>query len=218
MNFGKDDGPSGGDFKGFMFTAGGNFNFDRFGVGGDFYYGSGRELDEDDQKQFESIGSMGRPSYNMDDIVFPGWFDDESATVTTAAGAGGSIIDPDGNSVRANNVTASGRTASNQGYTLNNIWAIGLHGDFKPLDKTFLQVGAAYMQFAEDVIEEFKSDGRTSEGKDLGTSLYLRLAQGITDGLTLKATIGYLLPGDAYSTVSNEDEAYKFATGLFWSW
>jgi hypothetical protein len=208
MNFGKDDGPAGGDFKGFMFTAGGNFNFDRFGIGGDFYYGSGRELDEDDQKQFESIGSMGRPSYNMDDIVFPGWFDDQSSTVSTASG--------DGN--KFNNVTATGRTASNQGYTLNNIWAIGLHGDFKPLDKTFLQFGAAYMGFAEDVIEEIRADGTTKEGNELGFSTYLRLAQGITDGLTLKATLGYLLPGDAYSTVSNEDNAYKFATGLFWSW
>jgi hypothetical protein len=204
------------DFKGWMVTAGGNYNFsDMIGVGLDFYYASGGEATDDDIKSFQTFGVIGRPSYYMDDIVFPGWFDDETATVATAAG---------GVSTGLNNVTATGQTASNQGYTLNNIWSIGVHADFKPLEQTLIQPGFAYMQFAEDVVENARTAAELAAGlgpetgKDLGFSAYLRLNQGITDGLALKATFGYLFAGDAFTPNNDDDDAYKLAAGLFWSW
>jgi hypothetical protein len=202
------------DFKGWMVTAGGNYNFsDMIGVGLDFYYASGDDS-ATDIEEFQTYGVIGRPSYYMDDIVFPGWFDDETSTVATAAGGG----------ANTNNVTATGLTASNQGYTLNNIISIGVHADFKPLEKTLIQPGFAWMQFAEDVVE----NARTAEeiaaglspetGKDLGFSAFLRLNQGITDGLALKATFGYLFAGDGFTPNNDDDDAWKVAAGLFWSW
>lgn len=213
VNFGSieavnDDG-SDADFKGWLITLGGNYDFsDMIGVGLDFYYASGPD-DPNDIESFQTFGVIGRPSYYMDDIVFPGWFDDETATVNTAAG---------GVSNAVNNVTATGLTASNQGYTLNNIISIGAHADFKPLEKTLIQPGIAWMQFAEDVVEDVRSDGSLSTGKDLGFSAFVRLNQGITDGLALKATFGYLFAGDGYSPSKDDDDAYKLAAGLFWSW
>ena len=187
------------DFKGWMITVGGNYNLtDMIGLGLDFYYATGRKAKandegvEQDTKDFQTLGVIGRPSYYMDDIVFPGWFDDETSTVATAAG---------GVSTALNNVTATGQTASNQGYTLNNIWSIGVHADFKPLEQTLIQPGFAYMQFAEDVVENARTAAELAAGlspetgKDLGFSAYLRLNQGITDGLALKATFGYLFAG-----------------------
>ena len=145
----------------------------------------------------------------MDDIVFPGWFDDESSTVGTFSGGGAFL----------NNVQATGLTRSNQGYTLQNIWSIGAHVDIKPLEQTLIQPGIAWMKFNEDVlsqVDDLVSPLQTDD--ELGFSAYVRLNQGITDGLALKATFGYLFAGDGYSALKDDDDAYKFATGLFWSW
>jgi hypothetical protein len=203
--------PQDEDFKGWMVSAGGDYNLsDMFTVGLDFYYASGDDNANDgDMDAFHTPGIIGRPSYYMDDIVFPGWFDDESSTVATLAGGG----------TFWNNATATGLTASNQGYTMNNIMAIGAHVDIKPLEHTLLQPGIAWMKFAEDVYSQIDEvTGPTQKDDDLGFSAYVRLNQGITDGLALKATFGYLFTGDGYSALKDEDDAYKFATGLFWSW
>jgi hypothetical protein len=197
------------DFKGWMITVGGEYNLtDMIGLGLDFYYASGQDVDEEDTKQFETLGVIGRPSYFMDDIVFPGWFDDETATVQTAAN-GGTVF---------NNVTATGRTASNQGYTLNNIMAIGFHANFKPFEQTLISPGIAWMKFDEDVLSQIDTVNPLKTDDSLGFSAYLRASQGITDGLTLKATFGYLFADDGYSLLDDEDNAYKLAAGLFWSW
>ncbi len=205
------------DFKGWMITVGGQYSVtDMILLGLDFYYASGRKIDSNgnfsdkDTKDFQTLGVVGRPSYNMDDIVFPGWFDYETATITTASGgATGSL----------NNVTATGLTSTNQDYVINNIWAIGLHADFKPFEQTLIQPGLAWMRFDEKVLSQSDSlSNPTKKDDDLGFSLYLRASQGITDGLTLKATFNYLFAGDGYSPSKNDDDAYKVAAGVFWSW
>jgi hypothetical protein len=198
------------DFKGWMVTAGGDYSLsDIIMLGLDFYYASGQKADDDDIKSYETYGVVGRPSYYMDDIVFPGWFDYETATISTAAGGG----------AKTNNITSTGLTATNANYVINNIWAIGLHANLKPFEGTLLQPGFSYMRFVEDVVEDVDPlTGQNNTGKDLGLSLYLRANQGITDGLALKATFSYLFPGDAYSPSKDDDDAYKIAAGLFWSW
>ena len=119
----------------------------------------------------------------------------------------------------ANNASATGLTASNQGYTTTNILSVGAHVDIKPLEQTLIQPGIAWMKFHEDVFSQVDSLTSPLQTDDeLGFSAYVRLNQGITDGLALKATFGYLFAGDAYSVLTDDDDAYKFATGLFWSW
>jgi len=106
-----------------------------------------------------------------------------------------------------------------------NIWAVGAHVDFKPLDQTLLQLGGAYIQFVEDVASKTttglpvttKANVVDTDNK-LGTSLYIRLTQGIVDGLQLKAAFGYLFADKGFTPNTNDDNAYKFAAGLFWSW
>jgi hypothetical protein len=208
----QDTSPSGSvDFTGWAVMAGGTFNLQPVVLGADFYYASGDKYDRDegdDIEQFITPGIDGRNTYFMDEIVFPGMFDDESSTITTFPGAG----------AKTNNVSSTGMTRTNATYVLNNIWAIGVHADFKPLDQTLIQVGGAYMQFVEDVVSKVNSDGSVDTDNKLGTSLYARLTQGVVDGLQLKAAFGYLIADDGYTPENNEDNAWKFATGLFWSW
>ena len=216
-NFGAVDLTGGGsaDFKGWMITTGGTVRVDPVVIGLDFYYGSGQPSGSDDIKTYVTPGLDGRNTYNMDEVVFLGWFDDESATYKsfhTTASQG----------VNINNVSSTGLTRSNQTKVLTNLWAIGAHVDFKPFEKTLLQVGGAYMQFVEDVPSRTSNQLPTGtveeEDNKLGTSLYIRLAQGIVDGLELRAAFGYLFADDGFSPVKNEDDAYKFATGLSWYW
>jgi len=204
------------DFKGYAFMAGGTYNAtDTITVAADFYYGSGRELGETDNKEFVTAGSpSGRNAYNMDEVVFPGWFDDDTVTIQAPGGPSNTT-----------NVTSTG-LGTNAGYTLNNIWAIGAHADFKILDKTLIQFGGAYMGFVEKVASR-TSDGMAPNAtlsnvieKDdtLGGSFYLRASQGIVDGLTLKAAVGYLFADEGFSPHRKDDDAYRIAGGLFWSW
>jgi hypothetical protein len=194
------------DFKGYLLSAGAAFNVKPVTIGVDGYYASGDDdLDDDEIGTYVTPGIDGRNTYYMDEIVFPGMFDDEWSAGSTFPGGG----------TFNNNISATGLTRTNAGYTLTNIWAIGAHVDFKPLEQTLLQAGAAYMQFVEDV----DSDGDGDEDENaLGTSLYLRLTQGIVDGLQLKVAGGYLIADDGYTPNDNEDDAYKIAAGLFWSW
>jgi hypothetical protein len=143
----------------------------------------------------------------MDEIVFPGMFDDESSTVNTF---------PNNATLVANNITSTGLTRTNATYTLTNIWAVGAHVDFKPLEQTLLQAGGAWIQLVRERPSNIEDPGETDDA--IGPSVYLRLTQGIVDGLQLKAAFGYLFADDGYSVAKDEDDAYKFATGLFWSW
>ena len=218
QNFGTSDGTGPGgndqDFKGYLISAGGTVNVNPVAIGVDVFYSSGSN-DTDDVNTYVTPGADGRNTYYMDEVVFLGWFDDESATYnsfTTTASQGAKI----------NNVSSTGLTRSNQNKVLTNLWAIGAHVDFKPLEKTLLQIGGAYMQFVKDVPSRTSNQLPTGTVEDednkLGTSLYIRLAQGIVDGLELRAAFGYLFVDDAYSPVKNDDNAYKFATGLSWYW
>jgi len=217
LNFGENkQGATDSDFKGWGLMAGGTYTAtDTITAGVDFYMASGNKIGNNDTKAMVTAGApSGRNTYNMDEVIFPGWFDDDTATITTGANA----------PAQNNNVTSTG-FGTNAGYTLNNIIAIGLHADFKPLDKTLIQVGGAYMAFMEDVADK-TSDGNvyngtnTIESKDdtLGTSIYLRLSQGVVDGLTLKAAAGYFFADDGFTPNNKDDNAYRLAAGLFWSW
>ena len=218
QNFGTSDGTGPGgndqDFKGYLISAGGTVNMNLVAIGVDVFYSSGSN-DTDDVNTYVTPGADGRNTYYMDEVVFLGWFDDESATYNTfntTASQGAKI----------NNLTTTGLTRTNATKLLTNLWAVGAHVDFKPLEKTLLQIGGAYMQFVKDVPSRTSNQLPTGTVEDednkLGTSLYIRLAQGIVDGLELRAAFGYLFVDDAYSPVKNDDNAYKFATGLSWYW
>ena len=210
QNAGEDKGANGGDgadFKGNFVTLGGTATVsDMIGVGFDLYYASGDDKpNRGDADSFLTLGGIGRPSYNMDEAVFPGWFDDETGSAQTLPGGG----------AFNNNITSTGGFSSG-GFVPNNMFALGLHGDFKPLDQTMIQVGGAYMMPVEDV--DGDGDGDFDDDDPYGTSLYVRLQQGITDGLKLKAAVGYLFTDDGYSNTDESDDAYRMGLGLFWSW
>jgi len=227
-NFGSMDTDIGSaDFKGWMITAGGTVNVNPVVIGVDGYYSSGQKYDQlGDIKSYLTPGVDGRNTYNMDEIVFPGWFDDYSATISgTFTGIAGQAFN------NQTNLTTTGMTRTNQGYVPTNIWAIGAHVDFKPLEKTLVQAGGAYLQFVEKVPATtttglnvgsgalpIPTGTVTKESDKLGTSLYIRLSQGIVDGLELKAAFGYLFADKGFTPNDKDDDAYKFATGLFWSW
>jgi len=223
-NFGSVDIPAGGsaDFKGFQLEAGATVHVKPVVIGVDGYFSSGQKYNvSGDVKSYVTVGGDGRNTYNIDEIVFPGWFDDYSATITKNF-TGSSTINP---ATNFTNLTSTGMTRSNQGYVPTNIWALGAHVDFKPLEKTLLQAGGAYLQFVDDVPSKTTTGAPSTskaqvlqEDKAIGTSLYLRLSQGIVDGLELKAAFGYLFADKAFTPNSSDDNAYKFATGLFWSW
>jgi hypothetical protein len=194
---------SSSDFKGYALMGGGTFNVDdMITVGGDIYYATGDKIGNNDTKAFVTAGApSGRNVYNMDEVIFPGWFDDDTSTINGGLGV-----------ANANNISSTG-FGTNGGYCLNNIWAIGLHGDIKPLEKTMIQVGGAYMAFVEKVVDE---PGSTDDS--LGYSFYARLSQGVVDGLTLKASAGYFVADNGFTPTSKDDDAYRLAMGLFWSW
>jgi hypothetical protein len=195
------------DFTGYLLSAGARVNVQPVVIGLDLYYASGDKRNDTDNEFEDYItpGRDGRFTNMIDDVVFPGMMDTHSPSVGWEGGD------------RANttNVRGTGLTATNAQYTPVNIWAVGAHVDFKPLDQTLIQVGAAYMGFVEKVL----ADATTGKEDDsLGTSVYARLTQGIVDGLTLKVSLGYLFADDGYAPVGNDDDAYRVAAGLFWSW
>jgi hypothetical protein len=205
---------SSANFEGYLLSLGGTVNVKPVVVGVDFYYTSGQKINSEGAfhgKNFEDYvtpGRDGRFTNMIDEVVFPGMFDDDSPLTVSDLPT----------HANATNLRGTGITATNTEYTPVNIWAIGAHVDVKPLDQTLIQVGGAYMQYVEDVIAKVNPDGSVKLDDKLGTSLYIRLTQGIVENLQLKAAFGYLFADDGYAPVSNDDNAYKFATGLFWSW
>ncbi|HYA03620.1 MAG TPA: hypothetical protein VEI04_10965, partial [Syntrophobacteria bacterium] len=233
--------PIGGslDYKGFVTSVGGTVNVQPVVIGADFYYASGDSLNHsgNDVKDYVTPGRDGRYTNMMDDVVFPGMFDDDGASVSGDLPLRSNVT----------NIRGTGLTSSNVNYTPVNIWAVGAHVDFKPLDQTLLQLGGAYLQFVEDVASKTSTGlpvtasgaagsataaggaaagGNTTlpagtvlqKDNKLGTSVYIRLTQGIVDGLQLKAAFGYLFADKGFTPNTNDDNAYKFAAGLFWSW
>ena len=74
----------------------------------------------------------------------------------------------------------------------------------------------------EDVVVDDRGTATTVDDKTdddpYGTSVYVRLSQGITDGLKLKAAVGYFFADDGYAPNGDDDDAYRMGLGLFWSW
>jgi hypothetical protein len=100
--------------------------------------------------------------------------------------------------------------------------ALGAHVDLKPADQTFIQVGGAYMMPLEDVTTDDRGTVTTADDKTdddpYGSSIYVRLQQGIVDGVQLKAVAGYMFVDDGYSSNSTTDDAYRVAMGVFYNW
>jgi hypothetical protein len=195
------------DYQGYFITFGGTYNAtDMVSVGGDFYIASGDDdPTDDDIDTFQTFGGISRPSYNMDEAVFPGWFDDETGQTPTIGGGPG---------FSNNMVKASSGTQA--GFFPGNMLAFGAHVDLKPADQTFIQAGAAYMMPVEDV--DGDGDGLINDDDAYGSSIYARLQQGIVDGVQLKVVAGYFFTDDGYAPDSKSDDAYRVAMGVFYNW
>jgi hypothetical protein len=201
------------DYEGYFVTLGGTYNAtDMVSVGADFYYTSGDDDSTDDNDDsFHTFGGISRPSYNMDETLFPGWFDDETAQATTIGTAGATKP-----AVPLSNNLVSASSGTQAGFFPANMLALGAHVDLKPADMTFIQVGGAYMMPMEDV--DTNGDGSTDGDDAYGTSIYARLQQGIVDGVQLKVVAGYLFTDDGYAPRNASDDAYRLAMGVFYNW
>ena len=190
-----------GDLPRYRLSAGGAMNRVPVGVGLDLYY-----LDRGDQARSGDAGFgvgpgvAGDMRLSVEEILFSGFLDGESSLYRRPSGSA--------------KLGAANLASISQGNTPAGIRAIGGHLQFRPLMDTAFQFGGAYLQFVEDVTSSRSSAGDES----LGTSMYLRLTHGITDSLQLKAAFDYLFPSDATRQARGEEDAYKVAAGLFWSW
>jgi hypothetical protein len=192
---------SSGDFTTYQISAGGMMARFPFAIGFDLFY-----LDRGEQERLGETGFAATPggagemTFSAEQVLLGGFFDGGNAVNRWMAGGA--------------KASAPGVGSPGQGKSAANIRAIGGHVDFRPMTETVLQLGGAYLQFVEDV-----TSGRGgSMEESLGTSMYLRLAHGITDTLQLKAAFDYLFPADGASAAKADEEAYKVAAGLFWSW
>jgi len=185
----------------YQISAGGGMTRVPVGVGLDVYY-----LDRGDQARGGAAGFGCRPGaagdmkLSVEEILFSGFLDGESSLYRRPSGSA--------------KLGTAGLSSSIQGNTPAGIRAIGGHLQFRPLMDTAFQLGGAYLQFVEDVTSARSS----ARDESLGTSLYLRLTHGITDSIQLKAAFDYLFPSDATRQARGEEDAYKVAAGLFWSW
>jgi len=185
----------------YRISAGGAMNRVPVGFGLDMYY-----LDRGDQTRGSDVrlgagpGVAGDMKLSVEEILFSGFLDGESSLYRRSPGS--------------TKPGLASLTSSSQGKTPAGIRAIGGHLEFSPLTDTAFQLGGAYLQFVEDAA--FSRSGNRDES--LGTSMYLRLTHGITDSLQLKAAFDYLFPSDATRQARGEEDAYKVAAGLFWSW
>jgi len=190
-----------GDLPRYRISAGGAMNRVPVGVGVDVYY-----LDRGDQTRGGDAGFGARPgaagdmNLSVEEILFSGFLDGESSLYRRQSGS--------------TKLGAGSLTSSGQGKTPAGVRAVGGHLQFRPLMDTAFQLGGAYLQFVEDVT----SSRSNNRDESLGTSMYLRLTHGITDSLQLKAAFDYLFPSDATRQARGEEDAYKVAAGLFWSW
>ena len=190
-----------GDLMRYRISAGGAMNRIPVGVGLDVYY-----LDRGDQTRGGDAGFgvgpgvAGDTKLSVEELLFSGFLDGESSLYRRPAA-----------SAKAD---AASPTPSSQGKGPTGIRAIGGHLQFRPAMDTALQLGGAYLQFVEDVT----SSRSSARDETLGTSMYLRLTHGVTDSIQLKAAFDYLFPSDATRQARGEEDAYKVAAGLFWSW
>jgi hypothetical protein len=201
------------DYQGYYVTLGGTYTAtDMVSVGADLFYTSGDDDPENnDQDEFKTFGGIARPSYNMDETLFPGWFDDETAQATTIPTAGATKP-----AIGLDNNISSASSGTQAGFFPANMMAIGAHVDLRPADQTFIQLGAAYMAPVEDV--DTNGDGSTDDDDAYGSSIYARLQQGIVDGVQLKVVAGYMFTEDGYTAGNASDDAYRIAMGVFYNW
>ena len=188
-----------GDSTRYRISAGGAMNGIPVGVGLDVSY-----LDRGDQTRGGETGFgpgvAGNPKLSVEELLFSGFLDGES-----------SLYRRPGGSAKAD---VANFAPSSQGKGPVGIRAIGGHLQFRPSMDTAFQLGGAYLQFVEDAA----SSPSSARDETLGTAMYLRLSHGITDSLQLKAAFDYLFPSDATRQARGEEDAYKVAAGLFWSW
>jgi hypothetical protein len=192
---------SSGDFTTYRISAGGMMTGSPVGMGIDLFY-----FDRAGRERFGEAGLAATPGaaddmrLAVDEVLLAGFFDGESAVYRRTFGG-----------AKAN---ATGLASASQARTPANIRAVGGHLDFRPMRETVFQLGAAYLQFVEDVT----SARGGSADESLGTSMYLRLMHGITDGFQLRAAFDYLYSSDDNRQTKGDEDAYKVAAGLFWSW
>jgi hypothetical protein len=190
-----------GDFTTYQISAGGMMARSPFAMGVDLFY-----IDRGEQERLGETGVAATPggagemTFSAEQVLLGGFFDGGNAVNRWMTGGA--------------KASAPGVGSPGQGKSAANIRGIGGHVDFRPMTKTFLQLGGAYLQFVDDLT----SGGGGGTDESLGTSMYLRLAHGITDSLQLKAAFDYLFPADGASEAKADEEAYKVAAGLFWSW
>jgi hypothetical protein len=197
------DSPAGGygDLTEYRISAGGAMNSIPVAVGLDLYY-----LDRGDQARGGDVGFgpgpgvAGEMNLSVEEILFSGFLDGESSLYRRPSGGA--------------KLAAASLPSDSQGTSPAAIRGIGGHLQFRPLVDTAFQLGGAYLQFVEDVT----SSGGSARDESLGTSMYLRLTHGFTDSLQLKAAFDYLFPSDATRQARGDEDAYKVAAGLFWSW
>jgi hypothetical protein len=190
-----------GNLPGYRISAGGAMNRVPVGVGLDVYYlERGGEARGADAGLGAGPGAAGDMNLSVEEILFSGFLDGESSLYRRPSGS--------------TKLNAASLTSSGQGKTPAGVRAIGGHLQFRPLMDTALQLGGAYLQFVEDVT----SSRSNNRDESLGASMYLRLTHGITDSLQLKAAFDYLFPSDATRQARGEEDAYKVAAGVFWSW
>jgi hypothetical protein len=190
-----------GDLTGYRLSAGGTMNSVPVGAGLDlFYLGRGDQARGGDAGFGVGPGVAGDMKLSVEEILFSGFLDPESSLYQRPSGSA--------------KVGAASLTPGGQGNSPAAIRAIGGHLQFRPLMDTAFQLGGAYLQFVEDVT----SSRSSARDESLGTTMYLRLTHGFTDSLQLKAAFDYLFPSDATRQARGEEDAYKVAAGLFWSW
>jgi hypothetical protein len=192
---------SSGDFTTYQVSAGGTMTRSPVGMGVDLFYFDRAERERAGEAGLAATSGLvsGRTPF-AEEVLFSGFFDSDSALYRRITGGGKA------------GATAVGSTGQTK--TPANVRAIGGHLDFRPMTETVFQLGGAYLQFVEEVTS-FRGGNRD---ESLGTSMYFRLTHGINNGLQLKAAFDYLFPADGNRDTKGDEEAYKVAAGLFWSW
>jgi hypothetical protein len=190
-----------GEFTTYQVSAGGTMTRSPVGMGVDLFYFDRAARERAGEAGLAATpGVVGDTTLSAEEILFSGFFDGESSVYRRTPGG-----------VKA---SATGVGSPGQAKAPANIRAIGGHLDFRPMMETVFQLGGAYLQFVDDVTS---SRGGTRE-ESLGTSMYLRLTHGFTDGFQVRAAFDYLFPGDDKRQMKGDEDTYKVAAGLFWSW
>jgi hypothetical protein len=173
------------DLSGWLFAAGGNVGFGEtgflgdFGLHSEFFIASGDDSDADDD------------------------FDDDWEAVLNPFGSyywseimGYGILD---------NAAAAGSPADR----INNIWAINLGVDMKPLDKLKVTLDYWYAELLEE-------EQRLNEEDKLGHEINMVVTYELVEGLNLDLIGAYLFADDAVAsgTRSNNEDPYEYGAQL----